>query len=124
LKYLILMFVLVLSACSSTSNVNISETMNLIASTEESAPKGVNGTFNFLIKASGVRRGEVFLNTELDYRDRRAITIAIAPNVIAEFTKKYGSTPEVYFVDKKIEVTGEAKRVKIYFISKGRMTNK
>ncbi len=98
--------------------------MNLIASTEESAPEGVSGTFNFLIKASGVRRGEVFLNTELDYRDRRAITIAIASNVVNEFTKKYGSAPEAYFVDKKIEVTGEAKRVKIYFISKGRMTNK
>ena len=92
--------------------------------TEKSAPEGVNGTFNFLIKASGVRKGEVFLNTELDYRDRRAITITIAPNVVAEYTKKYGSTPEAYFIDKKIEVTGEAKRVKIDFISNGRVTNK
>jgi len=98
--------------------------MNLIALTEEKAPNGVQGTFKFLIKASGIRRDRVYLNTELDYRDRRAITISVAPNIVTEFTSKYGSTPDNYFVDKTIEVTGEAKRVKIYFISKGRMTSK
>lgn len=124
MKYLILIATLTLSACSSTSSINITDTMNLIALTEENAPIGVHGTFKFQIKASGSRRGEVFLNTEMDYRDRRAITIVLKPNTIAEFTDKYGSTPEAYFIDKKIQVTGEAKRVKIDFISKGRITNK
>jgi len=118
------MSALVLTACSLTSNVNIADTMNLIALTEEKAPNGVQGTFKFLIKASGIKRDKVYLNTELDYRDRRAITISVAPNIVSAFTRKYGSPPDNYFVDKTIEVTGEAKRVKIYFISKGRMTSK
>lgn len=98
--------------------------MNLIALTEENAPNGVEGTFKFQVKASGERRGEVFLNTELDYRDRRNVTIALSPKIISQLTEQYGSSPDSYFLDKTIEVTGEAKRVKIYFISKGQMTSK
>ena len=124
MKYLILLSALFLTACSSTSGVNIGDTMNLIAQSEDSAPNGVQGTFRFRIKASGIRKGEVFLNTELDYRDRRAITILLSPNIISEFTKRYGSPPDVYFVGKQIEVKGEAKRAKIYFFSRGRKTEK
>lgn len=98
--------------------------MNLIVLTESNAPNAVEGVFKFKIKASGVKRGEVFLNTELDYRDRRAITVTIAPNVASALMEKYGSAPEAFFVDKIVEVTGEAKRVKIYFISNGMLTSK
>jgi len=98
--------------------------MKLIALSEQSAPNGVQGTFNFLIKATGNRRGDIFLNTEDDYKDRRAITIVLSPKVSSDFTSKYGSTPDLYFINKTIEVTGEAKREKIYFYSKGRVTTK
>jgi len=124
MKYFILISTLVLNACSLIPSISISDTMSLIALTEENAPNGVRGTFKFQIKASGVKRGEVFLNTEVDYRDRRAITIALAPGVVSEFTHRYGASPDTYFVDKYIEVSGEAKRIRIDFISRGRMTNK
>ncbi|MDA8621952.1 hypothetical protein N9L48_04815 [Psychrosphaera sp.] len=124
MKYLILISTLFLGACSSTPNVNIADTMNLIALTEENAPDGVKGIFKFQVKASGIRRGEVFLNTELDYRDRRAVTIAISPKIVSQLTDKYGSSPGTYFIDKTVEVTGEAKRVKIYLIYKGLKTSK
>ena len=94
------------------------------ALTEENAPNGVKGTFTFQIKASGIQKGKVFLNTELDYRDRRAVTISLTPQIALELTNKYGLSPYTYFLDKTITVTGEAKRVKIDFISKGRRTNK
>jgi len=123
LKPLILTLALVLGACSSTSTSTIN-TMKLIALSEQSAPNGVQGTFNFLIKATGNRRGDIFLNTEDDYKDRRAITIVLSPKVSSDFTSKYGSTPDLYFINKTIEVTGEAKREKIYFYSKGRVTTK
>lgn len=123
MKYFVLVMALLLSACSST-NSNIADTMNLIALSEESAPNGVKGEFNFLIKAVGKRRGTVFLNTELDYRDRRAVSIVLSPKVVSELTKQYASTPETYFTNKHITVKGEAKREQIYFYSKGRITPK
>lgn len=96
----------------------------LIVLTESNAPNAVEGSFKFKIKASGVKRGEVFLNTELDYRDRRSITVTIAPGVASALLEKYGATPETFFVNKTVAVTGEAKRVKIYFISNGMLTDK
>jgi len=98
--------------------------MNLIALTEDKAPEGISGTFQLSIIASGSQRGIIYLNTEKDYRDRRNITVAIHPKLINAFTKKYGKSPESYFINKTIEVTGEAKRVKIFFFSKGKITKK
>ncbi|MDP2562767.1 hypothetical protein [Psychrobium sp. 1_MG-2023] len=125
MKYLILLSSLFLTACSSTpSSFNITETMNIIALAEEHAPQGIKGVFKFKIKASGVVRGKVYLNTELDYRDRRSISVSIAPQLVPEFVQQYGEAPDSFFINKKIEVTGQAKRIKILFISNGRATEK
>lgn len=117
-----------LSACSTTpkitSNTDIASIMNLIALTEDNAPAGVKGTFKLPIKATGIQGGIVYLNTETDYRDRRNITVALHPKLKAAFIKKYGSSPDSYFIDKTIEVIGEAKRMKIYFASKAKITEK
>ncbi len=128
MKHLILLSILLLSACSTTpevtSNSVSTDVMRLIEQTEVNAPEGVKGTFQFLIKASGVERKVVYLNTELDYRDRRSITVALHPKTIAAFTKKYGSSPVVYFINKNIEVTGVAKQMKVWFFSNGKRTEK
>ncbi|MBH0027394.1 MULTISPECIES: hypothetical protein [unclassified Pseudoalteromonas] len=129
MKYLTLLSVLALSACSSVQQLpalgeGTTANMNLIALSEQSAPQGVSGTFKFYIKTAGSQYGDVFLNTENDYRDRRAITISIDSKVAAKLTEKYGQSAETFFIDKTIEVTGEAKRVTIDFLSKGRKTNK
>jgi hypothetical protein len=117
-----------LSACTATPEVTpnsvSTDVMRLIEQTEVNAPEGVKGTFIFSIKASGIERKVVYLNTELDYRDRRSITVALHPKTIAAFTKKYGSSPEAYFINKNIEVTGEAKQMKILFVSDGKRTEK
>jgi hypothetical protein len=118
----------VLSGCSATpeitSNTNITSIMNLIALTEDNAPDGISGTFQLPIKASGNQKGIIYLNTETDYRDRRNITVAIHSKLIDAFTQKYGESPESYFINKTIEVTGEAKRMKIFFFSKVKITTK
>lgn len=128
MKYFLLLSILVLSACTATSEVTSksasTDVMRLIEKTAENAPKGVIGTFQLSIKASGIERKVVYLNTELDYRDRRNITIALHPKTIDAFTKKYGSSPEVYFINKNIEVTGEAKQMKIWFASNGKRSQK
>lgn len=128
LKYLILTIVLALSGCSSTPNqtysADIASIMKLIAETEDKAPKGVEGTFKFHIKASGQQNGFIYLNTEDDYRDRRSITVAIHPKLIKSFEKKYGESPLTFFLGKTIEATGEIKQQKIHFVAQGRLTEK
>ncbi len=119
-----------MSACSSTQSeiphFDKTQVMDIITLSEEraSAGLGVKGVFHLPIKASGVKREFTYLNTEDDYRDRRNITIAIYPQVTSAFIKQYGTTPETYFINKTIEVTGEAKRVKIYFNSNGKYSGK
>ena len=128
MKYLLLLSILVLSACTTTPEITSkaasTDVMRLIEQTAVNAPKSVKGTFQFSIKASGIERKVVYLNTELDYRDRRSITVALHPKTIAAFTEKYGSSPEVYFINKNIEVTGEAKQMKIWFGSNGKRSEK
>lgn len=128
MKYLVLLSVLVLSACSSTpevtSSVELTDVMRLIETSEINANKGVKGTFKFKIKAAAIKQNNVYLNTELDYRDRRDITVALHAKTIMKFTELYGSPPEEYFINKNIQVTGEAKRTKIWFYSNGKRTHK
>jgi starvation-inducible outer membrane lipoprotein len=91
MKYLILLSILLLTACTTapevTSNVTSTDVMRLIEQTEVNAQKGVKGTFLLLIKATDVERRVVYLNTQLDYRDRRSITFALQPKTTAAFTK-------------------------------------
>ena len=128
MKYLLIITVLFISACSTTpevvSNPNTADIMNVIALSEENAPNGVKGTFKLPIKASGAQGKVVYLNTEQDYRDRRNITVALHPKLIGELVETYGTSPDAYFINKTIEVTGEAKRAKIHFFSKGKYTDK
>ncbi len=129
MKYLLLLSVLALSACSGTTSKpveesNISQIMRLIAHTEEVAPVGVKGSIRLPIKASGWQSKILYLNTQEDYRDRRNITVAIHPSIITALTEKYGASPDLFFLNKQILVSGIAKRVKVDFYSQGRKTKK
>jgi hypothetical protein len=114
-----LVFIGVLSGCVSTkSTEDISEyitPMQAIEKAAEAAPKGIKGFFELHVKATGKPREVTLLNSELDYRDPRNITVAIHPKVIESFKDKYGETPDVYLKGKKIIVYGEARKVKISF---------
>lgn len=127
LKYLLFIAVFFLSACSTpnvSKNVYFTNVMDIIALSEGNTPDGLKGTFQLPIKASGTQHRTTYLNTELDYRDRRNISVSLHPKVIRDFIAKFGAHPESYFINKTILVTGEAKRVKIYFVSNGKLTEK
>jgi hypothetical protein len=98
--------------------------MEIIKAAADSAPKGVPGQYTLQIVATGSQGQYVYLNTEKDYRDQRAITVALHPKVIAQLSAKYRMPPQEYFVNKAIVVNGKAKRVKIAFISDGKPTGK
>ena len=128
MKYFVLISILILSGCTSTPKVisdsDITSTMNLIALTEEAAPAGIKGVFKLSIKAAGIQNSGIYLNTELDYRDRRNVSVAIHPRTVNAFIKKYGTSPDLYFINKTVEVTGEAKRMIIDFYAMGKKTEK
>ncbi|MFT5452861.1 MAG: TonB family protein [Enterobacterales bacterium] len=106
-----------------------SDVMQVIRMVEEFHPKKVEGTFVLTIKATGVRKTKQgkpasLLNTELDYRDRRNLTIAISPKANSFLSQKFGTSPDKYFLNKTIEVTGTAKREVIWFYANKKRTNK
>lgn len=117
MKILILLSVLILSACSSTSEISSSskptDIIQLIEKAKRRFPEGVQGTFQIPIKASGNVGGITYLNSNIDYRDPKNLTIEITPSIIELFTKTYGTPPVSYFVDKIIEVKGKVERIKI-----------
>jgi len=128
MKLVILILAIFLSGCSTTTHhVNsksTNELMGVIQLSEAASPDGVSGTFEMNIKATGLDRGVVFLNSEFDYRDRRNVSVALHPKLRKKLTELYGVVPETYFLNKTIAVTGTAKRVKIVFSSNGRPTKK
>ncbi|CAM5190066.1 hypothetical protein [Alishewanella longhuensis] len=123
MRLIVFVLVLMLAGCSVTRNqpsagqfVAASDTMDIIRNAAESAPKGVKGEYLLSIKATGKQGPVVFLNTELDYRDQRNVTVALHPNVIPQLKSQYGVTPEAFFTGKTILVKGHAQRVRIDFL--------
>jgi len=131
MKIVLIALILVLSGCSSAqlskqhiSKPVYSDTMEIIRSAAEAAPDDVEGEYILYIKAIGSQGPFVYLNTELDYRDQRAVSVAIHPSVLPQFEAKYGSQPQQFFLNKSISVTGQAKRIRISFNSQGKPTGK
>jgi hypothetical protein len=128
MKVLILLSILFLSACSSTpdkvSNSKLTDIIQLIEKAKRRFPEGVIGTFQIIIKATGSARGAIFLNSDLDYRDPKSIAVVLIPSIIESFTKKYGSSPDTYFINKTIEVKGKVERVRIYMYKNERRSKK
>ena len=83
------------------------------------APRGTPGVFVMMVQASGHLDGDVFLNSENDYRDQRNLTVRILPNAQADLRKKYGEDLEAAFKGKVIEVMGAITRTKIMFRANG-----
>ena len=126
MKYLIILSILILSACSSTAEVTskseVTDIIQLIEQAKRRFPESVRGTFKIPIKATGIQNGIVYLNSNLDYREPTNITLALAPSTIKEFAKTYNSSPSSYLKNKTLEVTGKVERIKIYMYESGKRT--
>lgn len=131
MKVVVIAAVLLLAGCSASQRakspaqaIPYSDTMEIIRSAAQVAPSGVAGEYILPIKAAARQGAVVYLNTELDYRDQRAVTVSIHPRLQAALQARYGAPAQEFFVGKSVAVTGEAQRVTIYFISQGRPTDK
>jgi hypothetical protein len=82
------------------------------------------GKFGLHVQAAGRADGKLFLNSELDYRDQRNLSIAIAPQAIIDLEKRTSQPPDQFLLGKDIAVSGAARRVKITFLSDGKPSDK
>jgi len=127
MKFILLTLVLMVGGCVSVPSVSTStysNTMEIIAAAADIESKRVTGEFTLNIKASGMQGKFIYLNTELDYRDQRSITVAIHPSIATQLEAKYGMPPQDFFVGKSVLVKGQAKRIRVSLNSKGRPTGK
>ncbi len=88
-----------------------------------SPDKGVDGVFYMTVKATGMT-DRLHLNSEIDYRDQRNLSIAVEPAAARELAEALGAPPQFALKDKRILVIGTAKRARIVFTAGGRPTDK
>lgn len=89
-----------------------------------SAPAGIPGTFELLVQATGRQDGNLYLNSETDYRDQRNLSIAVRPAAIRTLAAQLGQDPAVALQGKRLRIMGQAVRVPIYFAANERTTEK
>jgi len=95
-----------------------------ILAAASAAPNVVKGVFVLEVRATGRQDGNIYLNSELDYRDQRNLTIAIFPDAAPELRRKFSNDVDVALKGKRIRVSGVAQRVKIGFFENGEFTGK
>ena len=127
-RVFIFLLALALIACSPTpikdSTIKTISPAQAIMAAAEIAPQGISGVFEMRILGTGRQGSFIYLNSETDYRDQRCLTLAISPIVVRDFVHKYGEEPDIYFKNKTVQVSGEARRVKVWFNSNGKRTEK
>lgn len=79
--------------------------------------------FALKVRATG-RTDKVHLNSELDYRDPRNLSIAVMPRAAAELERILGGPPEVVLKGKRILVSGTAHLTRIDFVVDDRPSGK
>ncbi len=90
----------------------------------DAAPDGVPGTFAMRVQATGTQSGFIYLNSELDYRDQRNLTISVTADAARKLQDQLGASAMIALKGKDILVTGAATRVKIVFYADGKLTDK
>jgi hypothetical protein len=86
--------------------------------------RGIRGTFRMKVSTAGRQDGNIYLNSENDYRDQRNLTVAILPSAQRQVAAIYGREADAAFKGKTILVSGIARRVTVWFNSDGRRSDK
>ncbi|KPN21032.1 hypothetical protein AO715_14775 [Xanthomonas sp. Mitacek01] len=93
------------------------EAISLAADAAESAESDwqeyVPGFFLMRVRASARVGTDVFLNSELDYKDPRNLSIRLRPDTFAALDARYGAPFENGLKDQVILVRGRARKVRI-----------
>lgn len=95
-----------------------------IMAAAKAGPDGVSGTFKMVVRNVGPQDGGFYLNSELDYRDQRNLTVAMSEETGRSLEKRIGASSDNALIGRKIFVRGTARRVKIVFTVNGQPTVK
>lgn len=89
----------------------------------EVAPDWLPGVFVLKVQGSGRGRGkeagQIFLNSEADYRDPRSVTVRFTPKAAAAFRAIHGTDPDTELSGKFVLVYGYARQERIDFVNSG-----
>ena len=88
------------------------------------APAKVPVSLEFTVNGTGREGERIYLNSEADYRDQRAVTVVVLASAIGDLRARLGPDIERALRGKPIAVTGEAQRVTIWFLCNGVQTDK
>jgi len=88
------------------------------------APRGISGRFDLRVRATGRANGQLYLNSEDDYRDQRNLTIVVPPDVEGHLAGRLSGDPAERLKGHRIRVAGVAQRVRIVFTVGGRPSGK
>lgn len=123
---LIVVCAVAVSSCATTDRPasDLISPAEAIISAATAAPQPVRGRFTMRVAATGRRDGNIYLNSETDYRDQRNLTITILPGAIDQLAARYGAEADVFLMGKRVVVDGQARRVHIDFTGNGQPTGK
>jgi len=77
------------------------------------------GTYSFVVRSVGAARGEVYLNSEEDYRSPRNLSAEVSPGASRDLKAAHGDDLAAFFVGKTVWVRGDARRVPIDVVAGG-----
>jgi hypothetical protein len=117
---------LLLASCASplpqTTQLRLTPAQAVINAAE--MPGGVSGVFEMVVRSTGREGGKLFLNSELDYRDPRNLTIDISPAVEKALQERLGAPVENAVARRAVAVRGTARKVRTNFTIEGRPSGK
>ncbi|MDQ3175796.1 MAG: hypothetical protein M3Q91_19140 [Acidobacteriota bacterium] len=122
----ILSLVLALVACTSspTRSAGWIEPADAVKAANKDPAYGIRGKCVLPIKAIGNKDGYTFFNSEHDYRDQTALTVAMSDRTAQKVAERL-NVPLIELKGRRIVVLGTAKRVRIDFLDDaGRATGK
>jgi hypothetical protein len=129
MRGLIAMSLLALAGCQASlsrpmASAGTIAPFEAIQAAAAAAPRRVPGVFEMRVAASGRQSGNIYLNSEKDYRDQRSLTVAIHPSAFAALRARFGGDPDAALAGRVIRVKGAARRAQILFLENGRPTGK
>jgi hypothetical protein len=124
-RFLVAVTIILVSACSSvrTNPNGWIEPLEAVRMANEDPAYGIRGEFVVTVKALDSYPERSFLNSELDYRDQRNLTIRMPTSMLPKLEERLG----VKFHDlkgRRLVVTGVAKRARIDFVTDNKPTGK
>jgi hypothetical protein len=115
-RLVIALLLVSIASCSSTPNNQKGwiEPAEAVRAANANPENGIHGTFVLTVKAIGRQDGRAYLNSELDYRDQRCLTVEMTDAVASKLEEQIGA-PIQSLKNQRILITGQARRVRIVF---------